>query len=129
MPCRSQKASLRRRTSIASSSASSIRFSRTSGEIGTHSVHVEEGYVVVGDFVKQDDELDEVRVGLLPERFFALAEEVVQKSCDAVGQGVRVQIVVQGVIAVLGVQADFDVVFGPLIPSPEFRGPCGRSRL
>jgi len=34
--------------------------------------------------VQLDDELDEVRVSLLPERFLALAEEVAQKRCDAV---------------------------------------------
>jgi len=40
-------------------------------------VHVEERHVVIGDLVKQNDELDEVRVGLLPERLFSAAEEVV----------------------------------------------------
>ena len=44
--------------------------------------------------MKQDDELHEIRVCLLPEGFFALAEEIVQKSGDAIGQGVGVEIVV-----------------------------------
>ena len=37
-------------------------------------------------------------------------EQVVQKRCDVVGQRVGVQIVVQRVVAVVGIQADFDVV-------------------
>ena len=40
-------------------------------------VDVEKGHVVISDLVQEDDELDEVGVGLLPERFLALAEEVV----------------------------------------------------
>jgi len=34
-------------------------------------VDIEEGDVVEGDLVQQDDELDEIGVGLLPERFLA----------------------------------------------------------
>src|SRR5437667_5280368 len=40
-------------------------------------VYIEEGHIVVGHFVQQDDELDEIRVGLLPERFFPAAEKIV----------------------------------------------------
>ena len=39
---------------------------------------IEEGHVVEGDLVEQDDELHKVCVGLLPEGFLAFAEEVIQ---------------------------------------------------
>ena len=42
-------------------------------------IDVEERDVIVGDLVKKDDELDEIRVGLLPEGFLTPAEKVVQK--------------------------------------------------
>ena len=56
-------------------------------------VDIEQRDVVVGDLVQKNDELDEVGVGLLPEGFLALAKQVVQKRCDAVGQRVGVEIV------------------------------------
>src|SRR5713101_2787672 len=36
-------------------------------------------HVAVKDLVQQDDELDEVRIGLLPKRLFAAAKEVVEQ--------------------------------------------------
>src|SRR5216684_2408824 len=60
--------------------------------------------------MQDDDELDEVRVRLLPKGFFALAKQVVQKGCDSVGQGVAFEIVVKRVVSPLGIQADFDVI-------------------
>src|SRR5258708_5355856 len=60
--------------------------------------------------MQDDDELDEVRVSLLPKGFFALAKQVVQKGCDSVGQGVAFEIVVKRIVSPLGIQADFDVV-------------------
>src|SRR5258708_32861050 len=62
--------------------------------------------------MQDDDELDEVRVSLLPKGFFALAKQVVQKGCDSVSQGVAFEIVVKRVVGPLGIQADFDVVAG-----------------
>src|SRR6266446_343345 len=41
-------------------------------------INIEEGHVVEGHLVEQDDELHEVGVGLLPEGFLAFAEEVIQ---------------------------------------------------
>ncbi len=61
--------------------------------------------------MKQDDELDEIRVRLLPEGFFPFSEKVVEKRGDVEGQRVGVKVVVQWVVAILGVEADFDVVF------------------
>ena len=82
-------------------------------------VDVEQGHVVVSDLVQLDDELDEVRVGLLPERLLAFAEQIVQQRRDVVGQCVGVEIVVQRVVAVVGVQVDFDVV---VVTSVSLRG-------
>ena len=65
--------------------------------------------------MKKDDELDEVGVGLLPEGLLAPAEKVVQKRGDVVREGVRVQVVVERVVAVLGIETDFDVILGPLV--------------
>ena len=63
-------------------------------------VDVEERHVVVEHLVQQDDELDQVRVGLLPERFLAPAKEVVQETGDAVGQRVGIEVVVERVVPV-----------------------------
>src|ERR1700733_11146468 len=51
-------------------------------------VDIEERDVVVGDLVEKDDELHEVGVSLLPERFLAAAEEIIQERGDIVGEGV-----------------------------------------
>src|SRR6266436_3711071 len=48
-------------------------------------IYVEESDVVVGDLMKEDDELDEIGVRLLPERFFAFAEKIVEKRSDVEG--------------------------------------------
>src|SRR5439155_18531690 len=73
-------------------------------------VDIEEGDIVVGGLMKEDDELDEVGVRLLPERFLATAEKVVQERGDVVSEGVRVQVIVERVVAVFGIEADFDVI-------------------
>ena len=69
--------------------------------------------------MKKDDELDEVGVGLLPEWFLATAEKIVQERGDVVREGVSVQVVVKRVVAVLGIEADFDVILGPLVTRRE----------
>src|SRR5208283_5954710 len=80
--------------------------------VGTNSafVDIEQGDVVVGDLVEQDDELYEVGVGLLPEGFFASSKQVVDEGGDAVGERIGVEAVVEGVVVVVGIEADFDVV-------------------
>jgi hypothetical protein len=40
-------------------------------------VDIKESHIVVGGFMKKDDELDEIGVRLLPERLLATAEQVV----------------------------------------------------
>src|SRR5580692_4764228 len=75
-------------------------------------VDVKESDVVVGGLMKKDDELDEIGVRLLPERFLAAAEQVVQERSNVVRQGVSVQVAVKRVVAVLGIEADFDVILG-----------------
>src|ERR1700690_3920356 len=61
--------------------------------------------------MEKDDELYEVGVGLLPERFFALTKEVVQQRRDAVGKSVGIQVVVQRIVTVVRFEDDLDVVF------------------
>ena len=79
-------------------------------------VDIEEGHVVVGRLVKKNDELDEIGVRLLPEWFLAATEEIVQERGDVVRQGVSVQVAVKRVVAILGIEADFDVILSPAVP-------------
>lgn len=64
----------------------------------------------MGNLVKLDDEFDQIGVGLLPEGLLALAEEVVQEGRDVVSERVRIQIIVKGVVAVVGLQIDLNVI-------------------
>ena len=82
-------------------------------------VDIEEGDVVVGDLVKKDDELDEIRVRLLPEGFLAATKQIVQERSDVVREGIGVEVVVKRVVAVLGIEADFDVILGPLVTGED----------
>src|SRR2546425_12801066 len=61
-------------------------------------VDIEEGDIVVCGLMKEDDELDEVGVRLLPERLLATSEKVVQERGDVVCQSVRVQVIVERVV-------------------------------
>jgi hypothetical protein len=79
-------------------------------------VDIEKSHVIVGDLVKQNDELHEVCIRLLPEGFFPLAEQIVQERGDAVCQRVGIEVVVQWVVAVLGIEADFDVILCTAMP-------------
>src|SRR6266478_4167210 len=79
-------------------------------------VDIEEGYVVVGGLMKKDDEFDEVGVRLLPEGLLSTSEKVVQERGDVVREGVGVEVVVERVVAVLGIETDFDVILGPMVP-------------
>ncbi len=78
-------------------------------------VDIEEGDVVVGDLMKEDDELHKVGVCLLPEGFLATAKKVIQKRSNVVGQSVGVEVIVERVVAVFGIETDFDVVLSPLV--------------
>src|SRR5437879_8523683 len=51
-------------------------------------VDIEEGDIVVGGLMEEDDELDKVGVRLLPERLLATSEKVVQERGDVVSEGV-----------------------------------------
>ena len=64
-------------------------------------IHLRERRVAVGDPAQEDHELQQVGVCLLPERFLRLAEQVVQQRCDGVRDSVRVEIVVQRVVAIV----------------------------
>src|SRR3984885_7214603 len=78
-------------------------------------VDIEERNVVIGGLMKKDDELDEVGVGLLPERLLATAKEIIEERGDVVSERVGVEIVVKRVVAVLGVETDFDVILDALV--------------
>ena len=55
-------------------------------------VHVAQRHPSAGQHpVQLDDPADEIRVGLLPERFFALAEQLIQEGRDRVGERVRIE--------------------------------------
>src|SRR6266851_5799892 len=82
-------------------------------------IDIEQGHVVVGDLMKKDDELDQIRVGLLPEGLFSFAEEIVQKRSDAEGQGVGVEVIVERVVAILGSEADFNVILPSAVPRQD----------
>jgi RHS repeat-associated protein len=71
-------------------------------------VDIEEGYVVVGGLMKKDDEFDEVGVRLLPEGLLSTSEKVVQERGDVVSDGVGVKVIMERVVAVLGIKTDFD---------------------
>ena len=76
--------------------------------------------VIERDLVKQDDELHQIRVGLLPKRFLATTEEVIQKRGDVVDQGACIQVALKGVVSILGIEADFDVVLSPAVACEDF---------
>src|SRR5712664_550539 len=60
-------------------------------------VDIEERDVVVGDLMKKDDELDEV----------------------GVRKGVSVKVIVERVVAIFGIQTNFDVILGPLVTAKD----------
>src|SRR5262249_6846649 len=78
-------------------------------------VNVKERHVIVKDFVQEDQEFDQVRVGLLPEWLLAAAKQVVEEGRDSKGGCVGVLVIVQRVIAVAASQVDFQVVLGAAV--------------
>jgi len=63
--------------------------------------------------VKEDDELDEVGVRLLPERLLASAKEIVERDAMLYARAYAVKVTVERVVAVVGIETDFDVILGP----------------
>jgi len=57
-------------------------------------VDIEESHVI----------LEHLGIRLLPEGLFAFAKEVVQQGGDAVGKSIRVQVVMERVVAIRGVE-------------------------
>jgi len=55
-----------------------IDFSFECGVVDRTLVDIEQGHIIKRNLMKKDDELHQVRVGLLPERFLASPEEVIQ---------------------------------------------------
>jgi hypothetical protein len=73
-------------------------------------VDLRQSRVAVGDPTQEDDELQQIGVRLLPERFLRLAQQVVEQRGDRIGHCIRIEIVVQGVVADAAVDADLHVV-------------------
>ncbi|PYX59144.1 MAG: hypothetical protein DMG76_06700 [Acidobacteria bacterium] len=72
--------------------------------------------------VEDDDVSNQIRVGLLPERFFSLAPDGRDDRSDIEGLCVWIKVVVQRVVANVRIEADIDVVlFAPklLQDSPQ----------
>src|SRR5437867_2315450 len=79
--------------------------------------------------VEQDDELDEVRVGLLPEGLLATPVEVIEERGDPVGESVGVEVVVQRIVAVLGLEAHLEVVGPAPVPAEDLAHPVAEVAL
>jgi hypothetical protein len=62
-------------------------------------VDLGERRVAVRDPAQRDDKLQQIRVRLLPERFVGFAEEVIEQAADRVRHRVRIEVVVQRVVA------------------------------
>src|SRR5256885_13925925 len=86
-------------------------------------VDIEKRDVIESDFVEENDELYEVGVRLLPKGFLAPAEKVVEQRRNVVGEGVRIEVIAQGIVAVLGFQTDFHVVMGAAVARENFTDP------
>src|SRR5580704_7287948 len=78
-------------------------------------VDVEQRDIAVGDLVQQDDEFDEIGIGLLPEGVVTASVEIVEQRSNVIGQCVGVEVIVQRVVAVLGVETDFDIIGRPSV--------------
>src|SRR5579864_9006235 len=67
-------------------------------------IDIEQSYVVERYLMEKDDELDQVRIRLLPEGLFTPPEEVVEQRCDVVRQSVCVEVVVKRVVAIFRIE-------------------------
>src|SRR4029453_11239361 len=74
------------------------------------SIHLRQRRVAFSDSAQGNHELQEVGICLLPERFLRASEQIVEQTSDGVGYCVRVEVIVEGVVADACVQTDFDVV-------------------
>src|SRR5277367_145113 len=97
-----------------------IDFSFECGVVDRPLVDIEERHIIKSDLVKKDDELHQIGVGLLPKGFLATPEEVVQEGGDVVGKSVCVQVALKGVVQILRIEADFDVVFSSAVACEDF---------
>ena len=73
-------------------------------------VHLRERRVAVDETPQQDDELEQIGVGLLPERLFGFAEQVVHECGDRKGDRIRIEVVVQRVVADVAAEPNLRVV-------------------
>src|SRR5580704_388456 len=83
-------------------------------------INVKERDVIESNLVQKNDELDEIGVRLLPERFFTPPEQIIQERSDTVRQSVGVQIVVERVVPVFRFETDFNVVFQSSVTTEDF---------
>src|SRR6266576_4805685 len=103
-----------------------VDFSFECGIVDRALVDIEERYIIKRDLVKKNDELHQIGVGLLPKGVLATPEEVVQEGGDVVGESVCVQVALKGVVPILRIEADFDVVFSPAVATKDFVYPVAR---
>ncbi len=82
-------------------------------------VDVKQRDVVVEHLVEKDDELDEIRVCLLPEGFLAAPVEVIEERGDPVGESVGFEVVVQRIVAIGRVEAHLDEVRFASVPRQD----------
>src|SRR5262249_23780900 len=73
-------------------------------------VHLRERGIAVDETAQQNDELEQVRVRLLPEGFFGFSEEIVDQCRNRKGDRIGVQVVVKRVVADVPLELDLRVV-------------------
>src|SRR5262249_198370 len=83
-------------------------------------VDIEEGDVIESDLVEEGDEFQQIGVGLLPEWLLTSAKEIVEERGNVVGEGVGIEVVVERIVTVLGLEADFDIVTSAAVPFEDF---------
>jgi hypothetical protein len=65
--------------------------------------------------MQQNHELEQVRARLLPERLLAATKQVGHQGGNAVGERVRIEVVVQRIVPLLRREADLDVVVAAVV--------------
>src|SRR5260370_18810987 len=76
---------------------------------------MEEGHVTKTDLMEDDRELDEIRVCLLPERFFSFAEQAIQQVGDPASHRITIKFVLKRVVSPFRTQTDGDIVGFPSV--------------
>src|SRR5688572_31413540 len=83
-------------------------------------IDIEEGDVTLVQPVEENDEFDEIRVGLLPERLLTASIHVVHERRDAIGERKWTEIAVKRVVGVARLKPHLDVILAPAMPIENF---------